>query len=530
MTIRAVLYGRVSSDEQADNFSLSTQIAAMQRYAEVHDIKVVEEFREDYSGLKLSRPELDKIRALAHDGAIDAVIVYSSDRFTRSRAHGPILRDELKAAGVALHFVSRGKVESTLESELLASTEDTFNWYWWAKMQEAMQRGRRGKAEAGIIPGAGCIPLGYGKEGRSRDMRLVIVPDQATVVEQIFTWFVRDHMSVNALSERLTARGILTPTALRTKSSHCRWNTRSVYNILRSEAYIGTFYAYRQQRREGKTTMRPREEWLPISVPPIVERDVWEQAQHLLDEGRRLYRRPAKYEYLMARHVKCTCGRGMSGRPSKDNDIVYLSYGCNAAERSRRTECPSPRFKTSTVDTVIWEWVVQLLKDPQALVEGYREAQQTLSTEHQAIQEQVALVDKQIGKQEVRLSGLIDELAEATSPRIKAMIREKCQDVEAVLSSLATEREALTTRLVVATITDEHIQSIEEFAADVRDEIDTADFALKRQIIEALNLHCTLALEDGVKVIYLHWYTHTNKLCMERNATRSSASLSEDGP
>ena len=158
MSKRAIIYARVSTDEQADNFSIPTQLEAARRYAETHGFTIAHEFREDYSGLKLDRPELNKVRRLMAQGEIDAVIVYESSRLTRSKAHGPLLRDEFADAGVALHFVTRGKHENTLEAELLASTEDTFNWYWWAKMQEAMKRGRLGKANAGIYGGHGVAP------------------------------------------------------------------------------------------------------------------------------------------------------------------------------------------------------------------------------------------------------------------------------------------------------------------------------------------------------------------------------------
>ena len=172
MSKRAAIYARVSTDEQTDNFSIPTQIEAAHRYADAHGLTITHEFREDYTGLKLDRPELNQVRRLMAQGEIDAVIVYESSRLTRSKAHGPILRDEFADAGVALHFVTRGKHEHTLEAELLASTEDTFNWYWWAKMQEAMKRGRRRKAEAGIVVGNGAVPYGYAKVGQKRQTHL----------------------------------------------------------------------------------------------------------------------------------------------------------------------------------------------------------------------------------------------------------------------------------------------------------------------------------------------------------------------
>ena len=53
---RAVLYARVSTDEQAEHgYSLQTQIEACQRYAESHGLSVVAMFKDDYTGTKLAR-------------------------------------------------------------------------------------------------------------------------------------------------------------------------------------------------------------------------------------------------------------------------------------------------------------------------------------------------------------------------------------------------------------------------------------------------------------------------------------------
>ncbi len=76
-------------------------------------------------------------------------------------------------------------------------------------------------------------------------------------------------------------------------------------------------------------------------------------------------------------------------------------------------------------------------------------------------------------------------------------------------------------RLAQITITDEHIASITEIAAKVRGQPANADFTLKRQLIEMLNIWVTLAVEDGEKVIYLHWYAHEERFVhIEHNHQR----------
>ena len=67
---RAVLYARVSTDEQAEKgYSLSSQIEACRKYAEGHGFSIAVEFREDYTGTRLDRPELDELRGMIERGA-----------------------------------------------------------------------------------------------------------------------------------------------------------------------------------------------------------------------------------------------------------------------------------------------------------------------------------------------------------------------------------------------------------------------------------------------------------------------------
>jgi hypothetical protein len=70
---------------------------------------------------------------------------------------------------------------------------------------------------------------------------------------------------------------------------------------------------------------------------------------------------------------------------------------------------------------------------------------------------------------------------------------------------------------------------VEEFAAEVRCELASADFALKCSTIEALNIKVTLLVEDGQKVIDLHWYAQTERLCLSGSTVRSLASQRADG-
>jgi hypothetical protein len=175
-------------------------------------------------------------------------------------------------------------------------------------------------------------------------------------------------------------------------------------------------------------------------------------------------------------------------------------------------------FPAKAVDAVVWDWVKQLLTDPQALMAAYREAQEQQAADSVAIQDQVDAIDRQIEKQQARLSRLLEELSEAEGAFTRASLKEKCKETEQVLETLTADRVALAERIEVETISDADIATIESFAFDVRDELETADFALKRRIVEALNLRGRMANEEGEKVLYLDWAVDTVKLFPEEHA------------
>jgi site-specific DNA recombinase len=61
---RAILYVRVSTDEQADKgFSLQHQEERLRTYCQLQGIEIVGFYREDHSAKSFERPEFNKLLA-----------------------------------------------------------------------------------------------------------------------------------------------------------------------------------------------------------------------------------------------------------------------------------------------------------------------------------------------------------------------------------------------------------------------------------------------------------------------------------
>src|ERR671932_2373656 len=95
---RAVLYARVSTDEQArSGYSLAQQIEALRDFAACKGYEILEEVRDaGQSGASLERPGMDRVRDLVAAGGVSVVLAQDRDRFAREPAYHYLLKRELE--------------------------------------------------------------------------------------------------------------------------------------------------------------------------------------------------------------------------------------------------------------------------------------------------------------------------------------------------------------------------------------------------------------------------------------------------
>src|ERR1700758_3110436 len=82
----AAIYTRVSSEQQKEENTIASQTAVLVDFAReqgysVPDDWVIED--EGFSGASLLRPGLERLRDLAAEGYIQAVLIHSPDRLSR---------------------------------------------------------------------------------------------------------------------------------------------------------------------------------------------------------------------------------------------------------------------------------------------------------------------------------------------------------------------------------------------------------------------------------------------------------------
>ena len=151
---RAVLYARVSTDEQArSGYSLAQQIEALKDYAAREGYKILEEIQDPgQSGASLERPGMDRVRDLVAAGGVSVVLAQDRDRFAREPAYHYLLRREFAEHGCKIRALNdRG--DDSPEGELTDGILDQLAKYERAKIAERSRRGKLRKAREGkVIP------------------------------------------------------------------------------------------------------------------------------------------------------------------------------------------------------------------------------------------------------------------------------------------------------------------------------------------------------------------------------------------
>jgi len=165
----AAIYARVSSDRQKENQTIASQTAALKEYAESHGYLVPAEwvFEDDgYSGASLIRPGLEAMRDLAAQGQIEAALVYAPDRLSRKYAYQVLLGEEFARGGVSLVFLKSPSGE-TAEGQLLVQFQGMIAEYERAQIMERTRRGKRHRAQQGLVNVLSGAPYGYQRDRKT---------------------------------------------------------------------------------------------------------------------------------------------------------------------------------------------------------------------------------------------------------------------------------------------------------------------------------------------------------------------------
>ena len=382
----AAIYARVSSARQKKDQTIGSQTAALREHAAQARLDVPEDWvfeDEGHSGATLVRPALEALRDLVAQGCVDVVLVYSPDRLARKFAYQALLLEEFARAGVRAEFV-KGPRGDTPEDQLLVQFQGIFAEYEKAQLAERYRRGKAHRARTGSVNVLSGAPFGY-RYVRKTDLAgaaYEIIEDQAALVAEMFRRYADDGASIADLARWLTGQGAPTRTGKN------RWDRSVVWAMLRNPAYAGTAVfgktmatsgtpgLNRAARLQGrsvpravKTIDRPREQWLEIAVPAIVDQVTFARVAQRLEDNKRFAARNTKVPSLLQGLAACSacgyaCYRGHTTTSAGNKIFYYRCIGSDNYRFEHGKVCDSKPVRADYLDTVVWDHITALLAGP----------------------------------------------------------------------------------------------------------------------------------------------------------------------
>jgi site-specific DNA recombinase len=494
--MRAAIYARVSSERQEKEHTIGSQLEALRAYAAQNGMEIVEEFTDEgYSGARLDRPALDRMRDLAEHHGFEVLLTYCTDRLARKFVLQALILDELERFGVKTIFLEGGAADDPL-SKLMHQITGAVAEFERAKITERYRRGKLYRARCGEIVSPD-VPFGYVKIPRRDGVRAhaEIQEAEAVVVRRIFDAYVKQDLTVRQIAKRLTLDEVPTP------RNSGQWSWSAVDRILHEETYIGTYYynrkqcvpiegAYGQKRQRFKCTIRPKEEWIPISVPPIIDLATFHAAAGRARENEAFSPRNLQEGgYLLRKLVRCgKCGSSCSASTSKQTygGEIHCShyYSCLRTTSGflRQERCSQRRIRADVLDELVWEEVITRLQDPALVLQAYqehrghhRDSGEALSAErNERLDTQIKFANREISRLLDAYQGGMIDLQE---------LRKRRKLVDSKLEMLGREKELQEKAAAIQRKEADLKTSLEEFAALVSTNLKRISFENKQKLL-----------------------------------------------
>ena len=499
----AAIYARVSSDKQKEENTIASQTAALIEFArdrgyDVPDDRVFED--EGYSGASLVRPGLERLRDLAAEGQLEAILVHAPDRLSRKYAYQILLMEEFARAGVEIVFIKAPQGE-TPEDQLLLQFQGMIAEYERAQILERSRRGKRHRARQGQISVLSGAPYGYRYVRKSEETAATyqIIEAEAHVVRLVYERYTVGHLSIGAITRLLNERGVPT------RKQNSRWERSTVWAMLRNPAYKGsacfgkTELRARQRitrplrlrgglaTRDSASHERPRADWIEIPVPAIVSEDTFALAQERLHTNKTHAPRRTIEPSIVQGLVSCSkCGYALtrtSTRSSARKIHYYRCLGSDAWRHLGGAVCGNRPVRQDLLDEVVWREVTRLLENPN-LIDGELERRLTAAREaaptkrrEEALRRDFARLRKSMDRlmtayQEDLLS--LDELR-CRMPELRQ--REKA--INAELQSIAAQAQNRAAHLRLA-------ETLSAFLKRLRSAADSLDIHERQRIVRLL--------------------------------------------
>jgi site-specific DNA recombinase len=329
MNKRAILYIRVSTDEQAKGYSPDHQEEQLRKYCEIHGIEVIAVFREDYSAKTFERPEFKKLLEFArkNKGMINYLYFINWSRFSRNTADAYSMIGTLRKLQIEPQATEQPLDLTVPEQKMMLA------FYLSAPEVENDRRslnvmaGIRRAKKSGRWPGNARI--GYKNIRDEKGGAWIVPSDQAPLMTEAFEEMEKGIITQKELFYKLKKKGL-------------KCSEKNFYQALKDPIFCGKIFVPAYKDEEAYYVKGVHE--------PLISEELFMEVQDVLAGRRNKYpaRQTRRDEFPLRGFLSCPkCGGNLTGSASKGNGGKYYYYHCQPGckERVKAEEANKLFFK-----------------------------------------------------------------------------------------------------------------------------------------------------------------------------------------
>lgn len=298
-----------------------------------------------------NRPGFQRMVKDSFKKAFSYVIVYTLDRFSRSRYDSVIYKAKLKKNGVRV-LSAKENIKDDPSGIILESVLEGYVEYFSAELAQKVKRGMTENILEKKWPGT-PVPFGYKKRA---DGRLKINPLTAPAVKKMYEMMLSGR-SMAEITRTMQNKGYVNPTS----GKPLRYQV--VYRILHNQIYTG---AYIWNGTEIKDF-----------APAIIPITQWEAVQRM--KKTRNVRRNNAINYMLTGKLICgICGLPMTGTcGTSKNGHRHYYYRCSSKNnkiRGVKARCDSKPIPVDKLESLVYDVTIAILNQPKYRKEIARQA------------------------------------------------------------------------------------------------------------------------------------------------------------
>lgn len=371
----ALLYTRVSTDEQAFGFSLLDQSKRLTEYCTKNNLSIIGSFSDDYSGKTFERPGFNSLLQFLKTQKSDFVLFTKWSRFSRNTADSYQMIKRLTSSGVQVQAIDEPVDFSVAQNKAMLALYLVMPEIDNDMRSDNTQRGMRRAMKEGRY--VSTAPQGYLNKRDEKNRPILAIDEfKAPLVKEMFDLVASGNYPQQHVRQMMYKKGL----------RFCRTKFKTA---LQNYIYIG--------KLKIPSFKGEPEEIVQGIHPPLIDESTFYRVQDILS-GKRP-RKPTRInESLPLRgFLYCTHDHKMTGSCSHGHGGDYYYYHCS-------TNCQRHRADHAN------EGYIQLLESlrikDQALAKIYLH---TLESFNKADPKKTSALQRQIEAQQQRIELLHDK-------------------------------------------------------------------------------------------------------------------------